>query len=150
MLALAACNSKKTDNSTPALFPQEEILSAEASLCPVGTKLREVEVTGDLEDMGNGTKLFGFSSGSGPCAVEKDIHDNNLGMTWFNLEGVGNCVPNGSLWEITMDSTMSPEHHFELQLYKGTRILKMNGARDLPATYVRDHAGVRPFKCVQE
>jgi hypothetical protein len=150
ILALAACNSQNHNNSLPATFPAEDIQSAAATFCSQGFELEEIPVSGDFDRLGSGVKVFGFSSGKGRCAVEKDIHDNNLGLTWFNLTGVNGCVENGSLWEITKSSTATPNHYYELRNLKDTRLLDMNGARDLGAAYARDHAGVRPLKCVQK
>jgi hypothetical protein len=148
-IQLVGC-SKTTDNSKTAAFTQADLLAAEVAFCSQGFKLKEAAVSGEFKDMGDGVKVFGFSSGKGECAVDHDVHYNNLGLTWFDLVDVNSCVPNGSLWEITGNHTATPNHYFDLKMFQGTRTLSLTGARDLSAVTVRDLSGLRPLKCTQE
>lgn len=146
---LTGC-SKVLDNSEPATFPEADIQAAEAVFCDQGSKLKEVPVSGAFMDMAVDVKVFGFSSGTGRCALEKDVHYNDLGLAWLDLVGVNGCIPNGSLWEVIGTDTVTPNHTIDLKVFRGTRVIRPVGALDMGAATVRDLTGLRPLKCIQE
>lgn len=152
-LVLAACSSPKHDNTEPGVFNQDRLSQLSAERCQNGQALTELEMRPslDIEDMNDGVEMYGFSQGSGRCAVDKEIHNRfpiGFDVAYFDLTATPSCIPNGSFWDAKSVTVSSPYAFFDFVSLDddGARI-SLSATRDIAATYARDYAGLRRFAC---
>ncbi|MBS1971919.1 MAG: hypothetical protein JSU04_16535 [Bdellovibrionales bacterium] len=149
LIILTAC-SKTFNNSQPANFDKTKLESLAQTYCASGEKLTELDLTPlylDFEDLS--APVYGIMNGTGRCALTGDIHDA-WGIGWFDVTINSSCVPNGSFWKTRKSELLSPTKYYTFESidHPEDPLLEMSGARDLNSTYARDHAGLRPLKCI--
>lgn len=151
---LLAC-SKSRENSTPAKFDVEVIEQASEEFCGESQVLYEDTkgITLKFKEICKEAVLFGFKSGKNKCAITKNISDSwptaDLKNYTFEIKILGDCLPNGSLWQ-----SVSCESDDDKQIIKlhevgieNAEVIEIKASNEASASYARDHAGLRMFKC---
>ena len=57
------------------------------------------------------------------------------------------CVPNNSIWVLSQSSIRDDKVDYRYINADGTQWIRLEGDRDIGATYARDHAGLRVLRC---
>lgn len=150
-LALVACAASKGDKNNGALeLPENEKTDASQAVCPAGQTLELADSRGvSIEEL---VPAIAVISGMESCARVHDIDDTFL-------TGIGQpkrisvdfserlCVPNNSIWVLTQSSVRDDKVDYRYFNADGTQWIRLEGDRDIGATYARDHAGLRVLRC---
>lgn len=151
ILFVSACSKPSEELSSQAGIDNGRLSEISKSFCGVGEKLVELNldpVPLQFEYLNTPGTLLGFVSNSS-CVVTKDINEN-WGTGLFGLQIHDTCLPSGSLWKITEAYNANDTRYFKLDSADpvGLPTMDMWGSRNLNATYVRDHYGLRVMKCL--
>lgn len=150
ILVTLAC-SKDNEGATPAKFDSSTLVEISKSFCATGESLIELNLDpvplpfSSIQAPGT---LIGFVKGSGTCAIAQDINDSwSSGI--FGITINANCIPNGSIWKFTSNTSTGDTIHYFLDSAdpSGLPQIEVWGTQSLNTTYARDHAGLRVMKC---
>lgn len=132
---------------------QTAVQTAEKTLCSADQHLKEDKSAyqGKFSSLGlTNKRAYGFSYGQGRCAVTGDIKEDfqtNGQPMHFGMTLPNDCLPNGSLWEITQMTTSNAIITYTLRMTGGFVEMQMEGNPDLSPGYPQSRVGLRALSC---